>query len=349
MSGAGDHGDLTRISDLFGNILTPKQNIALKRQIAKTKRAKALTVQHERRIRAGEEILATPATIDDAAYMPSILCHLGMPRSQVASRSYEQTYVTPHFAASLRMDAGALWTGKGWTEQPLPYGIKPRLILLTIFTAAKKQRTRSIDAGRSTREFMLRAGIDPQGNQYRSFSRQMSALAACDFRMGRTYGDGRLHTTKGTIIKDFQAWLIPDATRQQVLWPGVIELSQEMYDSLQDSLVPMDERAVARLNGALEADIYFWLSQRLCRIEKRDGQFITWNALKDQFAPTSYGTVKKFKQEFVGALKQVCELYRDARIDPARDPNGLWLHPSKPPIPKALMQVKGRTALSTNG
>ncbi len=310
----------------------------------------ALTKQHEKRVRTGEEIERRPATIDDAVYMPAVLCHLGMPRSRYQGRYFERNYSSPTFSASLRMEAGALYLGekKGWVEQPMPYGLKPRQILLTLFTAAKKTGNRFIDAGRSTREFMLRAGMDPQGSEYRSFMTQMQALAVCSFRMGRSYGDSyagrRIQQTNGQIVKNFEAWVIHDDRGQEVLWPGTIELTPEMMDDLVETLVPLDERAARQFDGALEADIYFWATQRLCRVQNRRGTFVTWQALKDQFASRDYGTVKKFRQEFIKSMRQVQELYRDARWRIDEDETGkaapgMLLLPSKPPIPKAIVQV----------
>ena len=83
-------------------------------------------------------------------------------------------------------------------------------------------------------------------------------------------------------------------------------------------------------------DIYFWLSQRLCRINDLKGQFITWHSMKEQFAP-EYKYLRSFKQEFLKALKQVLLVYQSARVDWKKDPNGLWLYTSKPPIPKMLV------------
>ena len=343
------------IGSLFGEALKPrssaKQQPAPPPSRARKQAPRAgLTKQHENRIRTGEEIVRRPATIDDAAYMPAVLCHLGLPRSRYQGRYFERNYSSLTFSASLRMEAGTLYLGgsKGWVDQPMPYGLKPRQILMTLFTAAKKTGNRFIDAGRSTREFMLRAGMETNGEQYRSFMTQMQALAVCSFRMGRSYGDPygdrRIQQTHGQIVKNFEAWVTHDDKGQEVLWPGTIELTPEMMDDLMETLVPLDERAAQRIDGALEADIYFWATQRLCRVQNRRGTFVTWQALKDQFAGRDYGTVKKFRQKFIESMRQVSELYRDARWRVDEDETGeaapgLLLLPSKPPIPKATVQV----------
>src|SRR4051812_22630732 len=65
-------------------------------------------------------------------------------------------------------------------------------------------------------------------------------------------------------IRRFEAWLQHDGT-QHTLWPGVLELSQEFFDTLVNHAVPLDYRALAGLkHSALALDIYTWLAHRLC-------------------------------------------------------------------------------------
>lgn len=292
-------------------------------------------------IEIGTAIQQHPATIDNAAYMHVVLCHIGMPRSRQKGRVFERRYDRPNFRYALRIEAGSLWNGKEFQEHPLPFGTKPRLVLLDLLTTAIRTKSRFVDAGHSQRDYMMRIGIDPQGSEYRSFKTQTSALAATRMKLGMTYPTGRILDIDTKPIKTFEAWLAPPSGTQQTLWPGVFELSPDFYDGLAGALVPVDERAAFALDGALEMDIYFWLAQRLCRITDPKGQFITWHAIKEQFAP-EYKHLRSFKQEFLKALKQVLLVYRDARVDPEKDPSGIWLNPSKPPIPKTSVPVLPR-------
>ncbi len=283
---------------------------------------------------AAEVIRLDPGTKDDAAFVHVVLCHLGMPRSKTAERVFERIYERPHFRCGLRLEAGSLWNGKAFEEHPLPYGVKPRIAFMHLLTTAIKTKNPQVEVAHSTRQYMMRLGFDPQGSEYRSFKKQMMALAATRMQLGMTYPDGQVLHVNAHPIEKFDAWIAPDASTQPSLWPGTITLSQAFYEGLQGSLVPIDERAAAALDGALELDIYFWLAQRLCRIPDMRGQFITWTALKEQFAP-EYKHLRSFKQEFLKSLRHVLTVYPDARTDYLKDEHGLWVYPSRPPIPKA--------------
>ena len=105
------------------------------------------------------------------------LCQVGLPRSQVKSLTFERT----SGKASLLLEAGKLWDGakNEWVQQPLPYGTRPRLALVHVSTEAVRTQNPAVEVGRSAREFLIRLGIDTGGREYRSFSAQMRALAAC--------------------------------------------------------------------------------------------------------------------------------------------------------------------------
>ncbi len=329
--------ELTLIGDLFGDPLTNQQPTTP----AKPKRkAQEVTKATLELIETGQLIFDEPATKENAAFMHVVLCHLGMPRSPRRERYFDRYYVTPHFHGAVAMEAGRLWNGKQFVEYPLPYGVKPRHIFMNVITTAIRTKDRFVKVGNTRREYMLKLGIDPQGSEYRSFNKQVFSLAACKMQMGFTYNNGRvLNIPLIKPIETFEAWLVPDGSTQQTLWPGVMELSEKFYDGLAGALVPIDERAALALDGALELDIYFWLSQRLCRVRDPRGQFITWKALKDQFGQ-DYKNTADFKTEFIKSLAQALTVYPHARVEwDAAATGGATLYTSKPPIPKILIPV----------
>lgn len=76
-------------------------------------------------------------------------------------------------------------------------------------------------------EFLRALGIDPTGDArcgYTMFKKQMEALAACRMTLGMTDGDRDI-TIDAKPIQGFEAWLQRDG-EQPVMWPGVLELSQ---------------------------------------------------------------------------------------------------------------------------
>ncbi len=292
---------------------------------------KAITPVQGRLIESAAEIGMSPATIDDACYLHTILCQVGMPRKRVGELTFERT----NGSASLLLTAGKLFDGHTWVQQAIPYGPKPRLILINLTSHAVRHRSPLVDVGRSTREFMQRMRLDPQGSEYRSLRHQIEALAACRMQLGAQV-ENRIVSLDTQPIRRFNAWVVPNAD-QQTLWPGTVELSREYFDSILEAAVPLDERAVAANRGsALALDVYTWLAHRLCRVHTTNGVGVPWTALKGQFGH-EYRNLGDFRKEFRAALKQVMQVYRDARIEETVE--GLLLRSSPPPIPKVSVLV----------
>ena len=268
---------------------------------------------------AAADIALSPASERDACYLHAVLCQVGMPRKKTAALSFERT----NGAASLLITAGKLWDGRSWVQQQLPYGPKPRLILINLTSTAVATGSRFVDVGRSTREFLERMGLPPQGSEYRSLRRQISSLAACRMQLGGRFG-GEIVNLDTQPIHRFNVWVVPDV-HQQTLWPGVVELSQEYFDHVRDAAVPLDERAVAALRGtALGLDLYAWLAHRLWRIRDANGVIVPWQAIKSQFGQ-EYVHLKDCRKEVRSVLRQVLALYSRARVDEVR--GGLLLRP----------------------
>jgi hypothetical protein len=130
-------------------------------------------------------------------------------------------------------------------------------------------------------------------------------------------------------IEKFSTWNALD--EEHGIDEGVIELTTKFFNSLVDSAVPLDPRALACLQGSsLALDIYTWLSHRLHRVSRMTGDRVTWTNLVDQFGQ-EYSEIKDFKKTFQKALVQVRAVYPDARLDEVR--GGYILLQSKPPVP----------------
>lgn len=264
-------------------------------------------------------------TGDDMAFTHAILCSVGLPRAKVKGREF----LRKSGAAWVSVQAGQLDEGKGPVWQPIPYGPLPRLSLAWVSTFAMRNQEREIPIGNSAAEFLRLMGMNDGGNRYATLRRQMHALAACRLQLGfagRTYS--------GQPVQKFDAWIVDTkAPRQQALWPGTMTLSEDYYDSLIESAVPLDNRALMALKGsALALDIYTWLAHRLHRIEGR-GVTLHWASLREQFAQEYTGAEadKNFKKAFRPALQKVLAAYPQAKVETVR--GGLLLLSSPPPIP----------------
>lgn len=275
--------------------------------------------RRERIVKLGASISETEANETNLLFMSTILCHVGFPRSEIAERSF----MRKSGDAWIYLQAGVLDEENGPVEQPVPYGVTPRLIMAHLSTFAIRHKTREIPIGKSGADFIRLMGIpDSQGARYKTLREQMHALAACRIQMGY-----HSRTLNSHIVDQFDAW----GDDEQRPWPGVLTLSEGYYNDLQaNGGIPLDSRALHGLTGsALALDIYMWLAHRLHRIGPRP-VVLHWKALKSQFGQ-EYKDGKDFKKKFLVALQRVQTVYPAAKVK-AVD-GGLLLIASPPPIP----------------
>lgn len=293
-----------------------------------------LTRTQERLIEAHTRIKSEPPDRND--FLHTVMCQVGMPRRATEARVFERT--SGPFSVSL--EAGRLWNGKDWIDQPLPHGTTPRLVMVHLSSEAIRTKNRRVELGSSMRQFLQVLGIGDGGGPrggYTVFRKQMEALAACRLTIGMM-NQGRVVTVDAKPIKRFEAWLQQDSA-QQTLWPGVLELSQEFFDTLTNHAVPLDYRALSAIkHSALALDIYTWLAHRLCRVNRAEGVMLSWENLREQFGQ-EYSNSKDFKREFKAVLRQVWLVYPDANVEEVT--GGIHLWPSPPPIRKTAVSFSG--------
>ncbi len=283
------------------------------------------TPRQRRLLDAGYKINTEPP--DRADFLHTVMCQVGLPRSQTDAKTFERR--NGHL--SILLEAGKLYNGRDWVEQPLPYGSTPRLVMVHVSSEAIRTKNRTVEIGDSMREFLTKLGLSTSGGSrggYANLKRQMEALAACRLTLG-LFAQGQVVTVDAKPIRRFAAWLDQDGS-QPTLWPGTLELSADFYDTLKDHAVPLDYRALAALkHSALALDVYTWLAHRLCRINKAAGIMLSWANLRDQFGQ-EYANPKDFKKEFRSVLRQALVVYPDARVQEID--GGLRLLPSRPPL-----------------
>lgn len=276
---------------------------------------------------------------DEKAYLHSTLCQIGLPYRSTD----ERVWIRDQGNASLLIEAGHARhpdTGK-WVELGLPYGERPRLILIYLSTQAVLTSSPVVEVDGSLTAFARSLGIDTNGPSIRRFKDQVARLAASTVRFG-IVSDGRSRQINTQIVSGIDLWFPKDAD-QRILWPSTVTLSAEYFSSLQLHAVPLDPRAIAELAGsALALDCYVWLAQRLHRIDSGKPQTITWSALKAQFGP-DYRRLIDFRRKFAHVLRQVLLVYPAARLNVTE--TGLILHNSRPPISKPIFQLGKGTVI----
>ena len=286
-----------------------------------------ITAQQNKLLDVGAEIASTKQDEygEFMSFTHAVLCQVGLPRAKTDAREF----MRKSGDAWVNVQAGWLDEGKGPVQQPIPYGAMPRLALAWVSSYAKRYSTREIPIGDSAADFLRLMGYDRQGGRYSTLRPQMHALAACRLQLGFK---GR--TFNGQPVEQFDAWVADGKAGQRSLWPGVMKLSEGYFNSLMDSAVPLDNRALHALKGsALALDVYAWLAHRLHRIEGRP-VILHWKSLREQFAQEYQGKDpdKDFKKQFLPILRNVQVVYPQAKVKQVT--GGLMLMGSPPPIPK---------------
>jgi hypothetical protein len=242
-----------------------------------------------------------------------------------------------------------------FVEMGLPFGPKARMILMHINQRALIAQSPTIEVDDSLTQFVVRVlKLDPKGRNIRAVKDQLTRLAAASIRIG-VVREGQAITVNSNIVSAFDLWF-PKDERQRVLWPSTVSLSLDYYQSLILQAVPVDETHIAALShSSLALDIYSWLAQRLHRIPVQRPQMISWLALHAQFGQGyNIDNIRKFRQVFRVALKEVLTVYPAARVGddeakPARQQivngkavwresaaKGLTLFHSAPPVRKLI-------------
>lgn len=173
-----------------------------------------LTKRESQLLIAGDEIASEPPDRND--YLHTVMCQVGLPRKATEARSFERQ--SGHISISL--EAGRLYNGREWVNQPLPFGTTPRLVMVHISSEAIRTQSRKVEVGDSMRQFMQTLGIGDGGGPrggYTQVRRQIEALAACRLSIGMQ-SEGRVVTVDAKPIKRFDAWLHQDGS-QRTLWP----------------------------------------------------------------------------------------------------------------------------------
>jgi hypothetical protein len=269
-------------------------------------------------------------------FQHSILCQTSLPYRDPGPnvRRWERQ----QGAALLEVEAGRAMhpeSGK-FIDLLLPFGPKPRLVLAHLNTEALRSNSPEVEIENSLTAFVKRLKLDPGGRTMRTIKDQLARLSAATVRFGMVQNGGAI-TVDSKIVTAFDLWF-PKDNRQRVLWPSTVRLSLDYFESLKAHAVPLDERALAVLShSAMALDVYAWLAQRLHRIEKPHRQFIPWPAVKDQFG-ADYTRLRKFREVFMQALRQVVAVYPAAKIDV--NEQGIFLYTSPPPVVKTGVVVK---------
>ena len=124
-----------------------------------------------------------------------------------------------------------------------------------------------------------------------------------------------------------------------MLWSSEVCLSNEFFISLQKHALPLDNRAIKAIqHNARALDTYTWLAHRLPRVRKKQGDKVSWYALKTQFG-SNISQLKDFRKTMLKTLKLVKNVYPTMRVKQVT--GGVLLLKSNPPVKSKRKILRG--------
>ncbi len=211
----------------------------------------------------------------------------------------------------------------------VPYGSFPRLVLAHIITRVVATRERRIDLASHFSSFLKEIGYtsNHRGNGVKSqrlhdqLSRLLNAHISFQYREGdETVGRMRVHQM--SVAPDFDLWWNYKAPEQESLFSSWVEISQEFYDAILRSPVPLRTDVLKALKKSpLAIDVYMWVSYRLfgMRASGQQELHVSFSALQAQFGTgIAEENYRQFRQELKIAFSKVAVLWHEGTDDPPK-------------------------------
>lgn len=205
------------------------------------------------------------------------------------------------------------------TSIGLPYGSIPRLIIAWITTEAIRTKEKTLILGNSLSMFMRKLDLLPTGGKWGSINRikeQTKRLFASKITCSYENNNIGFGLTNANIVDKATLWWHPKNPDQLSMFESRIELSNNFFNEIIRSPVPIDIRVLKLLKQSpMAIDIYCWLTYRMSYLKYQTS--IPWEALQMQFgsdyADTNQGK-QGFKRNFIKQLRFVLTVYPDANI-----------------------------------
>src|ERR1700738_1926771 len=142
---------------------------------------------------------------DRINFLHTVQCQCGIPYKNPGEGVLE--WDRKQGNASLRIEAGsAIDPNTGdFKRLGLPYGEKPRLVLIHLATEAVRTASPVVDVEESMTAFARSLGMETNGQQLRALKEQLARLAAATVRMG-VVEEGRAVQVNSLFVSAFDLW-----------------------------------------------------------------------------------------------------------------------------------------------
>lgn len=288
-------------------------------------------------------VLSEPTTEDITYSHPAfILC--GLP---LRHRKGRREWLSEHGDVSLHIQSGVVAEGleRRMVNTEIPSGSAARIGFSHIHNhairASSLDEACNVDLGDSFRNYCDKYRIPVGGKNSKSISREIVNIGQAKMTIGLFGNEGRARTINVPQVADKVDFWIERDERQATIWNPSLTINPQYAETVRERGVPEDMRALIGLyenTGAM--DVYKWLSYRCPRITDPKGVFIPYfgkNGLHKSFG-RSIASPRKFKQAFLGWLKEAIKFYPDANV--RTEDRGIRLFYSKAPVPPEVSQSK---------
>lgn len=204
----------------------------------------------------------------------------------------------------------------------VPYGSFPRLVLAHIITRVVATRDRRIELASHFSSFLREIGYTSnhrgKGIKSQRLHDQLSRLLNAHISFQYREGDeavGRMRVHQMSVAPDFDLWWNYKAPEQDSLFSSWVEISQEFYDAILRSPVPLRTDILKALKKSpLAIDVYMWVSYRLfgMRASTQQELHVSFGALQAQFGTgIAEENYRQFRQELKLAFGKVAALWHE--------------------------------------
>lgn len=287
---------------------------------------KASSAKERAQLRLAADILEQGAENPAATtHLHSILCTIYLPHRRTAPDAVWQR--SNGEGATLMIQPTKDEQGRYFG---VPYGATGRLMMIYLQNEAYRNRSRKVELGRSMHAWLRAMGMDSSGKGYRTAREQALRIERSLVTVAYEGPHGKERWQDTIIRGSFNLSPFDEPlSRQQELFPELIQLSESFYEALLRHPAVLFEPAIRALAGkSLALDVYLWLAYRLHALERP--AMIGWRALYQAFGP-NYARERDFRGKFKEAVKEAQLVYPQARIELAEE--GIRLQPSAPPAP----------------
>lgn len=285
---------------------------------------------------------------EELSFVHSVFCSCALPYRSIDGFAYKRSTgrasltITSGFTEADDSSSSSTSSSPEMVPVGIPYGSKPRLVLLHAMTEAVRRQDREIPIAETLSGYLRKdLGANTDTRTLRGYREQLKRLARSSVTVEwRDPAAGKHVIQDAKPFSRLELWGAEGSSEaQKELWPSSLTLGHDFFESLMEHAVPLDQRAIAAIqHNARALDCYSWLAHRLHRL--KGDQFVSWQALHGQFGgATTVDTPRRlqdFSKDLSKALMEALQVYPRARVEKVK--GGLKLKKSPPPIKTITIQ-----------